>query len=299
MAFKPYSEYNGTQCQSQQLIPIWCIGAGVLVRMKTHNKVFVVTGAGSGIGRELARCLLSKGARIAGADISPEALDETRALTGRHAQQFSAFVVDVADRQAVEALPEQVLARFGAVDGIINNAGIIQPFCRLDDLEYSTIDRVLKVNLFGTLFMTKTFLPHLLRRPEAHIVNVSSMGGFVPVPGQTMYCAAKAAVKLMTEGLAGELMGTTVRVSVAFPGAVATNILTNSGAGRPMPQAGRGAGMALPAATAAEIIVRGIEGNSQRILVGIDSVVMDKLYRLSPVYAARAIANRMRALLPA
>jgi NAD(P)-dependent dehydrogenase (short-subunit alcohol dehydrogenase family) len=103
-------------------------------------------------------------------------------------------------RSAAEALPEQVLARFGVVDGLINNAGIIQPFSRLNDLDYAAIDRVLNVNLYGTIFVTKAFLPHLLNRPEAHIANLSSMGGFVPVPGQTIYCAAKAAVKLMSEG---------------------------------------------------------------------------------------------------
>src|SRR3954449_11801387 len=86
-------------------------------------------------------------------------------------------------RSAAEALPEQVLARFGVVDGLINNAGIIQPFSRLNDLDYAAIDRVLNVNLYGTIFVTKAFLPHLLNRPEAHIANLSSMGGFVPVPG--------------------------------------------------------------------------------------------------------------------
>ena len=156
--------------------------------MRVNNKVFVVTGAGSGIGRELALNLVSGGASVAGVDLSREALDETAVLAGRYARQFGAFVADVAQRPAVELLPEQILARFSAIDGIINNAGVIQPFCRLSDLDYSTIDRVLNVNLFGTLFATKAFLPHLLRRPEAHIANVSSMGGFVPVPGQTVLC---------------------------------------------------------------------------------------------------------------
>jgi NADP-dependent 3-hydroxy acid dehydrogenase YdfG len=95
-------------------------------------------------------------------------------------------VVNVADRSAVEALPTDIIGRFGSVDCIINNAGIIQPFTKLNDLDYSIIERVFNVNLFGTLFMTKAFLPHLLLRPEAHIVNLSSMGGFLPVPGQTI-----------------------------------------------------------------------------------------------------------------
>lgn len=267
--------------------------------MKVQNKVFAVTGAGNGIGRELALNLLSKGARVAGVDLTCESLDQTRGRAGRHSQQFGQFVADISQRPMVEALPEQILERFGAIDGIINNAGIIQPFCRLNDLQYSTVERVLNVNLYGTLFVTKAFLPHLLGRPEAHIVNVSSMGGFVPVPGQTIYCAAKAAVKLMSEGLSAELLHTNVRVSVVFPGAVATNIRANSGADAPAaPVNGNGAGLALSAADAAEIIVRGIERGADRIFVGRDAAFMDKLYRLSPSYAARVIANKMRALLP-
>jgi len=266
--------------------------------MKVQDKVILVTGAGSGIGRELVLHLLSKGAQVAGVDIAPKSLEQTAELAGARAHQFGAFVANVAERPAVEALPEQVLARFGAIDGIINNAGIIQPFCRLNDLEYATIERVWNVNLLGTLFVTKAFLPHLLRRPEAHIANVSSMGGFVPVPGQTMYCAAKAAVKLLSEGLASELLHTNVRVSVIFPGAVATNIVANSGVNGPPASGGSRATKLLRPADAAEIIVRGIERNAVRIFVGRDSAILDKLYRLSPSYATRTIEKAIRALLP-
>jgi short-subunit dehydrogenase len=200
----------------------------------------------------------------------------------------------------VEALPEQVIARFGAVDGIINNAGIIQPFVRLKDLDYAAIDRVVNVNLFGTLHMTKAFLPHLLARPEAHITNVSSMGGFLPVPGQTIYGATKAAVKLLSEGLNSELLGTNVRVMVVFPGAMATNITVNSGVTISLTsdKAGSRSFKALAPAKAAGIILDGIESNRYRVLVGSDSTFMDALYRLHPQRAARFIYNQMRALLP-
>src|SRR5690606_24464226 len=136
---------------------------------------------------------------------------------------------NVAERAVVEAHAADVVQRFGAVDGVIHCAGIIQPFVRLKDLDYEQIDRVMAVNWLGALYMTKTFLPILLERPEGHIVNVSSMGGFLPVPGQTIYGASKAAVKLLTEGLHSECAGTNVRVTVVFPGAVATNITANSG----------------------------------------------------------------------
>jgi NAD(P)-dependent dehydrogenase (short-subunit alcohol dehydrogenase family) len=265
--------------------------------VKVDGKVIVVTGAGSGIGRELCLHLMSKGARVAGADLNEKALDETAALAADHKHQFRGYVVNVADRSAVEALPAQVASGFGEVDGIINNAGIIQPFSRLNDLDYPTIERVLNVNLYGTLFVTKAFLPHLLNRREAHIVNLSSMGGFVPVPGQTIYCAAKAAVKLLSEGLAAELSRTNVRVTVVCPGAVATNIRANSGLGSPGAPVTSGAVKAMPASEAAALIVRGVERNAYHVFVGNDARFMDKFYRLSPATAARTIANKMRALL--
>ena len=105
----------------------------------------------------------------------------------------STHVLNITDRAEVERLPELVIARHGAVDGLINNAGIIQPFVRVKDLDYEAIERVMNVNFYGTLYMTKAFLPCLLKRPEAHIANVSSMGGFLPVPGQSIYGASKAA----------------------------------------------------------------------------------------------------------
>ena len=167
------------------------------------------------------------------------------------------------------------------IDGIINNAGVIQPFSRLNDLDYPTIERVLNVNLLGTLYVTKAFLPQLLKRPEAHIVNLSSMGGFVPVPGQTIYCA-KAAVKLLSEGLASELLDTKVGVTVVFPGAIATNIRENSGVSIPNTAARSGGMKPLSAANAAQVIVRGIERDAYHVFVGKDAAIMDKLQRLQP-----------------
>jgi NAD(P)-dependent dehydrogenase (short-subunit alcohol dehydrogenase family) len=119
---------------------------------------------GSGIGRELVLHLLSKGARVAGVDLNAKALDDTARLAGAHGTQFATFVTNISDRRAVEALPEQVLERFGSIDGIINNAGIIQPFVKVNDLDFSVIERVLNVNLYGTLFVIKSFLPLLLQR---------------------------------------------------------------------------------------------------------------------------------------
>ena len=144
--------------------------------MKVRNKVVVVTGGGNGIGRELVLNLLAKGAHVAAVTSTRPDYKGTAELAGNHKSHLSTHVVNVTDRDAVLALPEQVIARHGAVDGLINNPGIIQPFVRIKDLDYAAIERVMNVNFFGTLYMIKAFLPHLLTRPEAHIINMSSMG---------------------------------------------------------------------------------------------------------------------------
>ncbi len=268
------------------------------IKMKVSDKVLVVTGAGGGIGRELVLNLLSKGASVAAVDISKEALEETVKQSGDKNGKLSTHIVNLTERDAVEALPEQVIAYHGKVDGIINNAGIIHSFVSVNELEYEKIKMVMDINFYGTLFMVKTFLPYLLKRPIAHITNISSMGGFLPVPGQTIYGASKAAVKLLTEGLRAELKDTNVKVTVVFPGGVSTNIMKNSGLenadNKEMSQ--EDVSKLLTPSKAAEIIVNGIENDKDRVLAGKDSQAMDKLYRLSPRRASDLIAEKMKDL---
>ncbi|MEC7231542.1 MAG: SDR family oxidoreductase [Planctomycetota bacterium] len=262
--------------------------------MKWRDKVVVVTGAGGGIGRALVLDLLGRGAHVAALDLSKEGLLATEALA--HAgPRLSSHPLDVTDRDAVHALPDDVLAAHGQVDAIINNAGIIQPFTSFAELDYATIDRVVQVNLYGVIHVTKAFLPHLLTRPEAHIVNVSSMGGFMPFPGQTMYGAAKAGVKLLTEGLYAELLSTTVGVSLAMPGAVATDIIKNSGAGTRGVDDTEDAPLdPLPPEEAARIILDGAEANKLHILVGKDARLLDLLSRIAPESTTRMVAKRLK-----
>ncbi len=265
--------------------------------MKVQNKVIVVTGGGSGMGRELVLNLLAKNAKVVAIDINEKALQETAALAGDKSSALCTNVTDITDKSSVESLFEKVIGKHGFVDGIINNAGIIQPFIKINDLDYAVIDRVMKVNFYGTLYMIKTFLPHLLTRPEAHIVDTSSMGGFLPVPGQTIYGASKAAVKLLTEGLHSELVNTNVRVTVVFPGGVRTNIMSNSGLADRMSSSPEAAQKILSADRAAAMIIEGMEQNQYRVLVGKDAKIMDLLYRLNPTYAAGLIAKKMGGLL--
>lgn len=266
--------------------------------MKVQNKVIVVTGGGSGMGRELVLHLLSKDAKIITVDINENALQETVALAGNKKDALKTFLVNITDKNSVEKFYNDAIAAFGFVDGIINNAGIIQPFIKVNELGYDAIERVMNVNFYGTLYMTKTFLPHLLVRPEAHIMNISSMGGFLPVPGQSIYGASKAAVKLLTEALHSELAETNVKVTVVFPGAVNTNITKNSGLNMPAQSNTEQKSMkTLSAAKAAAIMINGMENNSYRVLVGKDAKFMDYLYRLNPSYAAKFITKKMKGLL--
>lgn len=264
--------------------------------MQISTKTFVVTGAGSGIGRELALQLLRKQANVAGVDINLTALLETGQLAGVSEDRFKAFSLDITSKEKVDDLPAEVARYFGSVDGLINNAGIIQHFKLVNDLSIEEINRVFNVNFYGTLYLTKAFLPLLLQRPEAHVINISSMGGFLPVPGQTIYGAAKAAVKLFTEGLYSELRDTNVKVTVVFPGAIATNITENSGLGKPKTSGNNSNFKPLSAEKAAHKIISAIERNQFRVLVGQDASFLDKLYRFNPRYAAHFIQQKMKSL---
>ena len=264
--------------------------------MHVNNKTIVVTGAGSGMGRELTLQLLQKQANVVGIDIHADTLAETQKMAGVGDDRFKGFAMDITDKSKVDALPEAVIQHFGSVDGLINNAGIIQKFIAVNDLSIEDINRVMNVNFYGTLYMIKAFLPVFLQRPEAHIVNISSMGGFIPFPSQTIYGASKAAIKILTEGLYAELKDTNVRVTVVHPGAVATNIRGNSGLGKPKVDANsaKAAKMALPAPKAAAIIIRAMEKNKFRVTVGKDATMLDILYRLNPRFATNFIGKMMK-----
>lgn len=259
--------------------------------MQLDNRVWVVTGAGSGMGRELVLELLRRDARVAAVDRNPDGLVDLTALADA-GERLSTHVVDITDRAAVRALPDDVEAAHGAVDGLVNNAGIIQPFVPLAELDDATIQRVLDVNLMGTLHMVQAFLPRLLARPEGHVVNVSSMGGFFPFPGQTMYGASKAAVKLLSEGLYAELLDTSVRVTVVFPGAVETSITANSGVEQPTSDSDSKVPMT-SADQAARTILNGVERNKLHVYVGTDAKVMNLAIKVVPKSAIRFVQKQM------
>jgi NAD(P)-dependent dehydrogenase (short-subunit alcohol dehydrogenase family) len=262
--------------------------------MELKDSVFVVTGGGNGIGRQVVLGLLAQGARVAALDLSEVGLKET-ATQAEAGDRLSTHVVNVADRAAVLALPAAVLAAHGQVDGLINVAGVVHDFKPVADLTFETIERVMAVNFWGTVNTSKAFLPLLTARPGASLVNVASMGALVPFPGQSAYGASKAAVKLFTEGLIAEHEGTPLRVSVVFPGAIDTHIMNNSGVAWTGAPVASGAKLTSPEAAARQIIEAARSGRP-RVTIGGDARMLDRLSRLMPVRAIPMIAKKMRAL---
>lgn len=265
--------------------------------MKVSGKVVVVTGAGSGMGRELTLELVRRGAAVAAVDMRVETLAETKKLATDLGGKVATYAMDITDAAAVAALPAKVEADLGAADALINNAGIIQKFVKVNELSMEDAMHVMKVNFVGPLSLIKAFLPGLMKRPEAHLLNVSSMGAYAPFPGQSVYGASKAAIKLLTEGLRSELMGTSVGVTIVFPGSIATNIAQNSGMVIPAGAAENSKIKTTPADVAAREMVDAIENNKPRITIGPDAKFMDRFSRLNPVAAANLIYKQMSNLL--
>lgn len=266
--------------------------------MKLNEKVFVVTGGGNGIGREVVLNLLKNGARVAALDLDVKGLNETKELSENN-KYLKTYELNITNREAVEKMPETILKEFGRVDGLINVAGIIQPFVSVKELDYGAVERVMNVNFYGTLYMVKSFLPHLIKDEPTRIVNVSSMGGFLPVPGQGVYGASKAAVKLMTEALYAELRDTNVKVTLVFPGAIGTNITANSNVEvKNKPESSENSKIKVkPADEAANEIIKAMVKGKLYSYVGKDSKIMNFMYRRMPKKTTNLIAKKMASLI--
>lgn len=267
--------------------------------MQIIDKVFVVTGGGNGIGREVVLGLVARGAKVAALDLREDSLEETARLA-RAEDRLTLHSVDVSDKDAVTRAFAEVISAHGQVDGLLNVAGIIQRFVPIVELELSEIEKVVAVNFWGVVHTTKAALPHLVTRPEACLINVSSMGGLTPVPGQGAYCASKAAVNLLTEGLWAELRSTNVAVTLVVPGAIGTDISVNSGVATAAEAARQKQGSKLEvtsAQDAAAQLIDAIEKGPYRITIGKDAALVDRLSRLSPRRATEMIAKRMEGLL--
>lgn len=266
--------------------------------MRLQGRVAIVTGAGSGIGRALAVALGREGAALALSDVDEAGLVETERQVGTLGVRVTTERVDVADRAAVHAHAERVVADFGRVHLVVNNAGVALD-ARIADMRYEDLEWLFGINFWGVVHGTKAFLPHLLRAEEGHVVNVSSVFGLVGVPGQGAYNAAKFAVRGFTECLRQELEldGARVSATCVHPGGIRTNIVRNARmAGQD--QAALAAEFDRVARTtperAAAAILRGVRRNARRVLVGPDAYAIDWLQRLVPTGYQRIVTAAAR-----
>ncbi|KAA0102813.1 SDR family oxidoreductase [Mycolicibacterium sp. P1-5] len=262
--------------------------------MQIAGRVFVVTGAGNGMGRQVALGLLRRGATVAAVDLDEQGLAATAELAGGGAR-MSTHVVDVTDATAVAALPGEVRNVHNQIDGLVNIAGVIHRFAPFTDLSAAEADRVMAINFTGTVHMCRTFLPVLLERPEANLTNMSSLSALLPFASQTLYSASKGAVKQFSEGLYAELSDTNVHVVTVFPGNVATNLTGNSGV--EMLDAGGRQAPSTTAEAAAARIVDGITKDRFRVLVGTDARVLDILSRISAKRTTRFVGKQIKSVL--
>lgn len=259
--------------------------------MELKRQNVIVTGAASGVGRELTKQMLNKGCNVAAIDINQDNLNKLKEEL--NSNRLKTYVVDMGSGESIKKFREEYKKDYSDVDIIINNAGIIQPFVDVEHLDDNIINKVMNVNFFGPVNLIRYFMEDLTRdKKEQYIVNVSSMGGFFPFPGQTIYGASKAALKIFTEGLYAELEKTNVRVMIVLPGAMNTNITTNSNVSVNTTKDNTSYKM-LEADEAARQIINGIEKNKFKLFLGSDAKFLRFLYKINSKWAISYINNKM------
>jgi NAD(P)-dependent dehydrogenase (short-subunit alcohol dehydrogenase family) len=250
------------------------------------DRVAVVTGAGSGIGRATSLALAERGCHLALVDIGPDGIEQTRRLVETRGRCATLHLADVRDVERMEALPGEIFEHHGGVHVLVNNAGVTAAGAfeqeSIDDLRW-----LVDTNVWGVVHGCRAFLPELRRADEAHIVNVSSMVGLLGLPHNVSYSLSKGAVRAFTEALRSELITTSIGVTAVFPGAIRTNItntargdqavrLADMGRSRLAPLAMR------PPASVARAIVRSIERDRARVVVGPDAHLVSAFTRVLP-----------------
>ena len=271
-----------------------------------RNKVVVITGAGSGIGRALALNLAAKGSRLALSDVNTAGLAETAELaTKAGAPDVHTATLDVADREAFASYAASVAEHFGQVNVVINNAGVALAG-DVVDLDYKDMDWIVGINFWGVVHGTKEFLPHLIASGDGHVVNLSSLFGLLAMPGQSAYNATKFAVRGFTEALREEMLiaGHKVGVTSVHPGGIKTAIARNA---RVSDKEDKAATAKLfdeklakmTPERAAEIIVKGIVKNQARVLVGLDAHALHQFQKFTGSRYEDVIAVVSKRVLPA
>jgi len=270
------------------------------------NKVAAITGAASGMGRTLAVELARRGCHLSLSDVNEAGLSETAQMARQHGVKVTTTKLDVANRDAVFAWADQTATDHGQVNLIFNNAGVSLTV-NLDVVKQSDFDWIMGINFWGVVYGTQAFLPHLKKSGDGHVINTSSLFGLMAVPTQGTYNATKFAVRGYTEALRMELelAGVPVSATCVHPGGIATNIAK---AGKFDDSMERVAGVSIDkqrkmadkmistttAESAALQILKAVENNERRVLVGPDARALDKLVRLMGSAYQVLIIRRLR-----
>ena len=258
------------------------------------GQVVVITGAGGGLGRALAQACAERGCALALSDIKADALDATKASLSERVATVSTHIVNVADSEAMAVFADDVLSEHGAVNLLINNAGLtLQKSFEthsLDDWEL-----IMGVNLWGVIHGAHFFAAALKgSAPDAHMVNLSSMSSFIGLPGQSSYCATKAGVELLSASIWAEWAEAGVGVTHIHPGAIRTDMILNTlensddikAAKRNYHMAMK---MGIDAEKAASKILRAVEWNKKKLRIGRESHLIDYMTRFAPPLADMAM----------
>jgi butyryl-CoA dehydrogenase len=249
------------------------------------DKKVIITGAGSGMGRHLAFQLAAEGAEVFVTDINMQTLKETEQEVISKGGKCKSYVVDSGSEQQIYAFKEKYLAEEKYVDVLFNNAGMALGEIEFLEVNDEHLKKIIDVNMWGVIHFTRAFLPNLISRPEANLVNTSSVFGIIGVRTQVPYCTTKFAVRGFTEALRMELSDTNVTVSCVHPGGIKTNIARNGihykNAEKSVAQFDEVA--ATTSEEAARIIINGVKKNKEKILIGVDAYLIDRIARWFPV----------------
>ena len=251
-----------------------------------------ITGAASGIGRALALELAAGGCDFAIADRDEAGLAAVAAELATRGRKVTTHRVDVSDPAQIQAFATAATAAHPGLNIVINNAGVAL-LGQFNEIDQAQFEWLMNINFWGVVHGTRAFLPHLERQPAAHIVNISSIFGIIAPSGQTAYCASKFAVRGFSESLRHEfwLNNSPVQLTVVHPGGIKTNIVRNMRTGAAITDNARRVESIerfdtefakTTSEVAAQTIIRGIEKNAPRVLIGNDAKFMDLLQRFRP-----------------
>ena len=272
-----------------------------------RNHVAAITGAGSGMGRELAIHLAKMGCHVALSDINPEQLAATKQLLTNYDINVTMTVLDVSDNTAVEAWADSVMSDHGKVNFIFNNAGVAL-YSTVEGSSISELEWVMNINFWGVVYGTKAFLPLIKNSVKqsqfgehGHIINISSLFGLTAQPSQSAYNSSKFAVRGFTESLRQELniQNCGVSATCIHPGGIKTNIANSARGNESIHDIGMSTGpkairsfnkfLKFDANEAAWIILQAAATNQQRCLIGNDAKIVDAIQRVFPSHYSQVL----------